>query len=335
MRTFAVLAANFALGAAMLGWILVRLGIPAFETLGAGASGRLLAAFVAAVAATVLALAWRWRYVLAGVHASARLLSLALQRSASHALAVLVPSGKVGGDPLRAWLAVRDGVPPADAIASVAADRTLEIGATAPFSVIFAVLLLQHGVPELERAIVTLLVGTLGLGVGVGWAVRRLRSGAGLVTALVRGTRLDRFRIVQGRANLLETSEASLSRLASQPRRMLLAFAVGLAANLLVVAEFALLLAAFDLPRDPLAVVAAVFATGAAHMLPVPGGVGVLEGAQIWLFGMLGYPAHVGLAVGLAARLRDLVWMLPGIAYGLARGASALVARGRAGRVAR
>ena len=67
------------------------------------------------------------------------------------------------------------------------------------------------------------------------------------------------------------------------------------------------------------AIVGAIFATGAAHMLPIPAGIGVLEGASLWLFQMLGYPTEVGLAVGLAARLRELIWMLPGVIYLLSR----------------
>ena len=90
-------------------------------------------------------------------------------------------------------------------------------------------------------------------------------------------------------------------------------------ANLLVVVEFWLLLAAFGLPADPIAVVAALFATGASHLVPVPAGVGVLEGSQMWLFEMLGYTADVGLAVGLAVRLRELLWMLPGLLFLLLR----------------
>jgi uncharacterized membrane protein YbhN (UPF0104 family) len=94
---------------------------------------------------------------------------------------------------------------------------------------------------------------------------------------------------------------------------------MGLAANLLVIFEFACLLAAFGLPCDTVTVVAAVFATGAAHMLPIPAGIGVLEGAQVWMFGMLGYPMDVGLAVGLAVRFRELIWMAPGLLYLLLR----------------
>jgi uncharacterized membrane protein YbhN (UPF0104 family) len=91
----------------------------------------------------------------------------------------------------------------------------------------------------------------------------------------------------------------------------------------LVLVEYWLLLSAFGLPATPLAVVAAVFATGAAHSMPVPAGVGVLEGAQMFLFGTLGHPPAVGLAVGLAVRLRELVWVLPGILYLAGRGVTA------------
>src|SRR5207247_4564881 len=98
------------------------------------------------------------------------------------------------------------------------------------------------------------------------------------------------------------------------------ALGVGIAANMVVFAEYHFLLAALHLPASPLAVVAAIFATGAAHSLPVPAAVGALEGAQMVLFGTLGHPPEVGLAVGLAVRVREMVWILPGLLYLLARG---------------
>ncbi len=330
MRVTVVLGVNLVLGAGLLSWILYRFGVPAVEILGTDPSVALIAAFVAGVAATITALAWRWRFILSGLAPPVALLALAIYRSAGHSVAVLVPSGRVGGDPLRAWLAARARVAPGDAIASVAVDRTLELGAAAPFSVVFATLLFQNGIPELERALVTISIGALGLALGITIAVRRLRRGAGLVTPLARATRLVRLRPVQEQMDVIEAADAAAARLVAQPSRMLWAFVAGLGTNLLVLAEFGLLLAAFGLPSSPLAVVAAIFATGAAHMLPVPAGLGVLEGAQIWLFGMLGYPAEVGLAVGLAVRLRELLWMLPGLLYLLGRSLRSSLARWRA-----
>jgi len=315
VRAKVVFWANLALGASILTFMLRAYGGPAFAELEGAVSLPFLATFLGVVAATVTWLSYRWGFILRGLSRPPGLATLTLQRSAAHSLAVLVPSGKVGGDPLRAWLATRARVPAGDAIASVAVDRTLEMASSAPFSVIFAALLLQHGIPELESALVTIIFGTAGLAIGVALAVRRLRNGMGLVSALVRRTTADRLELVQSKMEVIESAERATVRLVEKPRRVLAAFGMGLVANLMVIAEFFCLLTAFGLPCDTVAVVAAIFATGAAHMLPVPAGLGVLEGAQLWVFGMLGYPAEVGLAVGLAVRLRELIWMAPGLLY--------------------
>ena len=319
MRAKVILIGNLLIGMGLLAFVLWKYGGPALGILGAAPSALLLAGFLAVVFSTVVCLSWRWGYILSGLDGAPSLLRLTLYRSAAHSLAVLVPSGKLGGDPLRVWLAARGRVGPGKAIASVAVDRTIEVASTAPFSLLFGALLLQHGIPQLGRVLVAVSVGTLGLAVGIFVAVRRLRRGAGLVTPLVLSMRLDRFRFIDRQLDVMADSEASAARLVEQPRRMLGAFVAGLAANLLVIGEFLLLLTAFGLPTDPIAIVAAIFATGAAHMLPIPAGIGVLEGATMWLFQLLGYSSEVGLAVGLAARLRELIWMLPGVTYLLVR----------------
>ncbi len=152
-----------------------------------------------------------------------------------------------------------------------------------------------------------------------------------MVTSLLRNTRLSRLSAIDSRMDVAEDSERVTAELVARPRRMTVAFGVGTLANLLVILEFVLLLKAFGLPSDTTAVVAAIFATGAAHMLPVPAGVGVLEGAQVWIFQMLGYPAEVGLAVGLAVSLRELLWMAPGVLYLLVGSLSSSLLRLRNG----
>ena len=264
--------------------------------------------------------ALRWRILLAGLGDPRGLGWLTVYRAAGQSLSVLLPSANLGGEPLRAYLLIRDRVPGAHAIASVAVDRTLEMGASAGFACLFATVLLRRGVPVLAGAFVSvgLAAGALALGVAV--TVRRLRRGAGLVTAVARATGLDRLDVVRARMETLAEAESAAARLVAQPRRLGLAFGAGVATNLVVLLEYHLLLAAFGLPASPLAVVAAVFATGAAHSLPVPAAVGTLEGAQMFLFGTLGHPPEVGLAVGLAVRLRELAWSAPGLVYLTVRG---------------
>ena len=323
MKARVIFATNLLLGSGLIAFVLARYGASALEILGADVSIPMLGAFVVAVAATIVSLSWRWGWILGGVCSAPTLPRLTLYRSAAHSLAVLVPSGKVGGDPLRAWLVARERVPPGPAIASVAVDRALEFASTSPFIMVFAALLLQHGIPQLERTLVTVSLATLGLVVGIVIAVRRLRRGIGLVAPLVHTMRLDRFRVVDRQMDVMSESDTAAAELVGQRRRMFAAFVAGLVSNLLVIGEFFLLMAAFGLPTNPTTIVAAIFATGAAHMLPIPAGIGVLEGANMWLFQMLGYPIDVGLAVGLAARLRELLWMAPGVAYLLVRSLNA------------
>jgi uncharacterized protein (TIRG00374 family) len=329
VRAAALLGVNLLLGLALLAWLLATFGGAALELLAADPSPALGLLFLVLATVAMCTFAWRWRMLLAGLGLQLATSRLALYRSAGLGLASLVPSGRVGADPLRAWLAARD-TPAAGAIAGVAVDRGLEMGAASAFGVVFVSYLLSQGIPELNGALVALVVSALALVGGALLAVARLRRGAGLVSALVRGARLDRVQAVQSQLGLIEAAEADFARLADQHRLLARAFVVGLLANALLLLETHLLLAALGLPASLVAVVAATFATAGSHMVPVPAGFGVLEGAHVWLFGMLGHPPEVGLAVGLAMRVRELVWMLPGLAYLLGRGAGASlrVARG-------
>jgi len=303
------------IGTALLVWMLRAYGGAAIDVLGSDVSVPGLFAVGLAIFATIACLSVRWRYLLAGLTLPPPFHVVALQRSAGHVLAVLIPSGKLGGDPLRAWLATRVGVSGGDAVASVAADRTLETLASAPFSILFALLLLQHGIPELDRALITILIGTGVLFAAVVLVARALHRGRGIASELVRRIAPQPADGPGSGTAVIEAAERAAATLLGRREQLGVAFAIGIVANVLVILEFWALLVAFGLPADGLAIVAAIFATGAAHALPIPAGIGALEGAQVWLFGMLGHPVEVGLAVGLAVRCRELLWMLPGLGY--------------------
>ncbi len=315
LNSWLVFWVNLAVGAAILGAVLYFYGSGALGIIVADLHPATMAAFLVILLATIGSLALRWRIVLRALCPAPPLATLLAHRSAAHGLAVLLPSGKLGGDPLRAWLATRADVRASSAIASTAVDRSIETAASSPFSVLFALVLLQHGIPQLEEAALSIGVGSIALIIGIVVAVRRLRDGRGLVSALVRSTGADRWGLIDARMGAIESAEAEIALLSHKGGLMFGAFAMALFSNLLVIAEFVALLGAFGLPVDVAAVAGAIFATGAAHLFPVPAGVGVLEGAQMWMFEMLGHDPDVGLAVGLAVRLRELCWMAPGLIF--------------------
>jgi uncharacterized protein (TIRG00374 family) len=332
VRTALLLATNLVVGGGLLVWVLRRFGEPALAALAAHFSLPLLVAFVLTAGCAIVVYAARWQLLLRGLGTRIGLGRLSFFRAAGQSLSALIPSGKLGGEPMRAYLLLTDGVPGAKAIASVAVDRTLEMTAGAAFACLYGAVLLRRGVPALEGAMVTVALSAAALAFGIAITVRRLKRGAGLVTAMARTTGLDRLPIVQSQMGVLEDAENATTQLLAQRNLLARAFAAGVVANLGVLVEYAFLLAAFGLPAGPLAIVAALFASGAAHALPVPVAIGVLEGAQIFIFGILGHGPEVGLAVGLAVRLRELVWLLPGLVYLLARGIVASWARPVAGR---
>jgi uncharacterized protein (TIRG00374 family) len=320
VRPAVVFGTNLVVGGAALAWVLHRFGVPALGILARAPSAWLIVVFGCAVAAGFAVPALRWQILLAGLGVRRRLGALTAYRAAGQSVSALIPSAKLGGEPMRVYLLLRARVAAPTAIASVVVDRTLDMGAAAVFAFLFALVLVRRDVPALAGAFVSVLLGVVALALGTGLTVRRLRSGAGLVTAAARATGLERLRAVHGRMDTLAAAETAAASLVADPRRLARAFGVGVVANTGVLLEYHLLLAAFGLPAGPLAVVAAIFAAGAAHSLPVPAAVGTLEGAQMFLFTTLGYPPEVGLAVGLAVRLREVVWIVPGLVYLLGRG---------------
>lgn len=315
MSSRLILGVNLGVATAGLGWVLWRWGGPALAVLGGRPSVLGLGLFAAAILVAVFCFASRWRVLLAAMRVPVPVGALALYRLAGQSVSSIVPSAKLGGDPLRAYYLVRRPVPAAESLASVALDRMLEVGASAIFAVLFALVLVQRGVPALEGALVTVTVGFAATVLGLFVTMRRLRRGAGVVATAARAMRLDRLEVVRAHLGTLEAAEQRAGTLLERPALLAGAFALGVLASLVVLLEYHLLLRAFGLPASLVAVVAAVFATGASHAMPVPAGVGVLEGAQIFLFGALGHPPEVGLAVGLVVRLRELCWTVPGLAY--------------------
>jgi uncharacterized protein (TIRG00374 family) len=322
-----VLGTNLAVATAALGWVLWTRGGPALDVLTLDPSWLTFAAFVAMVAVLLTSATWRWRLVLGGLVRPPGFAGLTWYRLAGLSISMLIPSAKLGGEPVRAYLLVRDGVAAPQAVASVAIDRVLDMGAGTVFTVLFAAVLLRHGVAALTGTLAGVVMVASALLAGIWLTMRRLHSGRGVVTSMVRRTGLDRWAVVERRMGSVEAAEECARRLVAQPSLMTTAFLFGLMINLGVLLEYKLLLEAFALPSGLIAIVAAIFATGAAHSMPVPAGVGVLEGSQMALFAALGHPAEIGLAVALAVRLREMLWLLPGLVYLVVRGVAGMAIR--------
>src|SRR6185295_17931839 len=163
VRTVVVLGTHLVTGAVALGWILMRFGVPALALLGREPHVALLIGLVLAVATTFLCYALRWRLLLRGLEVRCGFARLVAYRAAAQSVSTLVPSAKLGGEPVRAYLLARSGVPVPATIATIALDRAFDMAAAVPFTCAYATLLLRLGLPEIHGAFVSVLAGATAL----------------------------------------------------------------------------------------------------------------------------------------------------------------------------
>lgn len=277
-----------------------------------------VASVVVSVAAFLLAAA-RWRGLIALSGEPVSLWPLAWARAAGVTLSSLLPAVKFVGDGLRILCATGQGIAAPVAIATVAIDRILELGASVGFGCFYTATLVHAGVHDARQALASVIAALAVLVVGVWYAVRRLREGRGVISAFAYAAGLDRLPLVHRSLGAVEAAEGVANGIVANHRRLLSLFGLGIAANACHFLEHFVLLRAFGLPSSPFYVIAAIVAAEVARSVPVPAAIGAMEGAEVWLFSLLGYPPDVGLAVGLVFRLREMLWLLPGGVYLIAR----------------
>jgi uncharacterized protein (TIRG00374 family) len=134
VRTVVVLGTNLLVGAAALAWALVHFGAPALALLGREPRLVLLVGLLLAVAATFLCCGLRWWLLLRGLGVRTGLVRVTAFRAAGQSVSTLIPSAKLGGEPVRAYLLARSGVPVPGTLASVAFDRAFDMAAAVPFT---------------------------------------------------------------------------------------------------------------------------------------------------------------------------------------------------------
>ena len=254
----------------------------------------------------------RWGRILAAAGARASFGRLLGARLAGISVGALAPGAKVGGEPLRALLLAEAGVSAGPAIASVVVDRGIELLANVAFAGGYCALFAMRDAEGARRVLPVVLASGIGL---LGAAIvlaRRLGRGASLVPSRFLPV-LERFGGT--RAALVETESALRKLLFDHLPLLFVALVSALFLNALVFAEYAALFAAFGARPSLPELAASLLGVGLAHALPVPGSIGALEVAQAALVGAAGGDASLAITAATAARLRDLAWTLPGLAW--------------------
>lgn len=240
-----------------------------------------------------------------------RLLQLFGMRAAGEAVNAITPTAYLGGEPLKAWLLQRYGIPLAPALASVLISKTalmLTQGGYVLLGLLVALHRWRPAVPLSLAAAAGLLIGILTFALMVG--AQRCHLFGSLLALLRRWS---------GREALLASLEADLHALDDRLREFysgrLPDFSICCAFHFLgwVVGSFEVYLALWLLghPVDYASAFAIEALSGVAKLAAVivPGSLGVQEGGQVLIFVAFGLTAPLAVTFGILRRGRELLWV--------------------------
>lgn len=267
----------------------------------------------------------RWWWVARGVGGAAAPPRLFGARLAGDAVGALVPSARLAGEPVRIALLRGRGSSTAAVAAGVALDRLLElIGNMLAVVVYVAVFAWSRGTTHAPWA---LALGMLVLLAMLAFPLNDLRRGRtpfGVGRRLLPARLLARLQPWLAALARVERHVGTMVR--TQPRRLLAGLALTLAIELLIVAQYHALLAAFGVALELPALLLVLLSGGLANAAPTPAGLGALEAAQVVAIGAATGQPELGFVVGVIVRLHSLLL--------LAAGGAALLCLGMAPRAA-
>ena len=250
----------------------------------------------------------RWQIIsqIFGVEISfARLLII---RQAGSTFSFVTPGPQFGGEPLQAlWLNRGQGVPLDNTIASIGADRFIEIFINFSFLFLGILLVIQGNIEaDLSSAgfFVSLslicLITLLSL---LFYKHRFIVSSLFSLYRLVFQKTSDK-----GQEQRITTSISVIfSRIEKEKLKVSFAIVIGAFGWLALIFELYLMMRALNLTPDLYEIVFVMLGIRIALLMPIPGGVGTIETSLIWSFGILGLSLVGAAGVIALNRIRDLI----------------------------
>jgi putative membrane protein len=248
--------------------------------------------------------------------ASPRLLDLFTVRAAGEAVNAITPTAYLGGEPLKAWLLRRHGVPLAEALASVLVSKTA-LMLTQGAYVLLGLLVALHGwsssAPLAVVAAFGLLLGLLIFGLIIGVQRRGL---FGLLLGLSRRWSGREALLASWEADLLALDERLRGFYASRARDFLICCGLHLLGWMACSLEVYVVLRLLGHPVDFGSAFAIEALSGVAKLgsVIVPGSLGVQEGGLVVIFVAFGLTPPLAVTFGLLRRARELLWIGVGLA---------------------
>ncbi|GGY01641.1 hypothetical protein GCM10007160_31970 [Litchfieldella qijiaojingensis] len=226
----------------------------------------------------------------------------------------LLPVAMVGGEAVRAHLLVRRRHAAAEAVASVIADKTVQVATQVAFAVLGLLLLIGYGAEG--RFLLSILAGVAVLTAAlVAFYLVQRRGGIGgsarYISRLLGPERARRLQVTS------EEVDQALQSTYERRARLCWAFGLRFAARMVWAGEVLIALALLGHPVGVLVALIIESLTQAARAAAfvIPGGLGAQEAGIVVIGLAVGLPAEVCLALAVVKRGRELAVGLPVLGY--------------------
>ena len=260
----------------------------------------------------------RWWIILHALNQRIPFPALLTYRQAAFSISYFTPSTQFGGEPFQVHLVQsRHQLTTPTAVASVTLDKLLELTSNFTFLAAGALFIFVSGLfeqlprlPFALTALIFLLLPTYYL-----LAVARGRSPASHLLAWY-SSRRPNSASANRIAGLVRSSEQEIQFFFQEHRNLILVIA-GLSGLSWVFVFLEYWLMAFFLGEelDFTQTFIGLIAARASFLLPLPAGIGALEGSQILAMQAVGLEGSFGLSMGLLIRIRDIVFGLIGLIF--------------------
>jgi len=242
--------------------------------------------------------------------------TLVTYRLAAFGIAYFTPGPQVGGEPLQVYLLQRQyKVPSHTAAAATALDRVLELLINFLFLTAGILLITQWDVwpgasPLLALGVVAALVAA------IAWFLWLTWHGRLPLTFLMHRLPFHWASYTRLLEWVAESERQVTVFCRRNPRTLLIVVGMASLNWLLLLTEYWLGMFFLGLPLTLQQLITAVTINRLAFLVPLPAGLGALEGSQVLAMTLLGLNPAFGIGEGLIIRLRDVVTALVGLWVG-------------------
>ena len=220
----------------------------------------------------------------------------------------MTPGPQFGGEPLQAlWLNRGQGIPLDNTIASIGADRFIEIFINFSFLFLGILLVIQGNIEaDLSSAGFFVSLSLICLITLLSLLFYKHRF---IVSSLFSLYRLVFQKTSDKDQEQRITTSISVifSRIEKEKLKVSFAIVIGAFGWLALIFELYLMMRALNLTPDLYEIVFVMLGIRIALLMPIPGGVGTIETSLIWSFGILGLSLVGAAGVIALNRIRDLI----------------------------